>query len=843
MKKTISFFSKNALLSLLVFSGIGSAEILPTIAEDTTTIWSASFLEKIKRDDTYNPALYGSASLSLDVTRAEGEVGQLILTPKEDANYDIQLSDLTLDGQPSVTYPASQVNVYTALYVNVGNLYNGRTRGMTTGYYPDTMLPWEAAKRSGVNRLYAGKNQSVYFDFQIPLHQTPGLYHGTYQVTVSGFTYDIPVTLKVRDLTVSPAVTSLSLFLDDWTYYLGEYEGTQRMLDLYHQALMDYRLCPSKLVTDTSYTQEDAAYYAEKVAELYHEGRDESRYGEGADRFTNYCVPVSPASESVFANQLNLYLGEIAKVSCREGVNLLDRARLYFIDEPEGNRAYDYTRTMSAWYESAKLAVSSAIEQSRAFYKTTYGVNDSFVTAMVDSVKNLHNIITQSYMEKYEEYVETWCPLFDSYDTPSNVAKYQEDNPDERWWYGCVIPMTPYPTYHIDDLGFSPRIVGWLQALYGVKGNLYWAVDSYAPYSNILSEGGYAYRFPEEYYDDASIYDICNGEGYLFRPGKKYGVDGPIPTARITSIRDGLEEYELLENLKTIYRSTSESIGITCDAESNIRDLLSALASGMQIGGTVADFEAARQSLLDLCEFTKSGAVFSQYQDDGSGHVSYDLFVPSDVSIKVEGAEESGVNAVTGGSIHHYTVDLSSSSASAVVFTVTKDGQTVSLTRRLAGKVTVYDVSEATKQELSGDVETNSSLRQEDGRTLLPLHLKEVGASETRRYQRVYFKPSYLSEWNEKTTRALFKFYFEPAKESDTLKLRLCVKYKNKLSVEEVYSGNLTNGYNEITVSQSRLNWSNGAIERIDFRFDDAATGSVIAARDDVSFAGVSLYQ
>lgn len=841
MKKMVKSGLSILLTGILLGQTTGTTNVFSVFAEDTCTLWSAPFTEKIKREDEYDISEYGGASVNVDAARAECEAVQLVITANQKVEYRVKVSDLSLVGDSGVKFSAENVDVYSALYTNVSGLYNGKTRHMTTGWYPDAMLPYSAAVEYGENQISEKENQSVYFDFNIPWDQTAGVYTGQFTLTVGGQEYKVPVTLQVRDLTVETDLSTKSAFLDDWTHYLGEYEGSQRMQDLYHQALMNYRLVPSKLVTDTKYTQEDAEYYAEKVVELYKYGSDEEKFGKGADRFTNFVVPVSLSNEDNFCKQFNLYLHEFAKVSCRENVNFIERTTVYCVDEPEMYNASWWVEIVDGWYKAGKLSAAAYLEQHRAYYKSEYGATDEFIDELIESVGNIHNVITQGYMEKYEGIVETWCPTYDSYDYPANVEKYNETNPDEKWWYGCVVPVAPYPTYHVDDLGFSPRIVGWLQAVYGVKGNLYWAVDSYAAYKNAGNQG-YAYRYQEDYYDAAANYDICSGEGYLFRPGKKYGIDGPIPTTRITSIRDGLEEYELLEDLKEVYAATEGQIGVPCDAVSTISDLISSMCTGMQVSGTSADFYKARKDMLDLCEFTSTGAVFSSFADDGSGHISYDLFVPDGASVQATGAKLDETLNVNGGKIYKYSVDMTVMQADSVLFTVVKDGKTFSIERALPGSVSAHNVTSATLGEMTGDLNTDAALTEIDGNQVVRLSLKEIGAEETRRYQRVYFTPSYLNEINADVSKLLLKFYFLPANAQETLKVRICIKYKNKLSVEEVFSGSLVNGYNEIAIVGNRFSWTNGEIERIDFRFDDAATGVTVSARKDIYFAGVTVY-
>lgn len=820
-----------------------SANVLADDGSAAVELWGAPFTEKILQEDTVDySSVKTAAKINLDVARAETECAQIVMTTgNADATYTVSLSDLTLTSDSSVKFKADRVTAYTAQYFNISSFYSGNARPFSKGHFPDTMLPYEAAAEYGENTIEAHCNQSLYFEFDVPDDQAPGIYQGNYSVTVGGKTTNIPVTVRVRDFTVSTSVSSKSCFLDNWFYYLGEYNGSQRMLDNYHKMLMQYRLCPNVLVASSNMQQEDAEYYAQKVVELYEYGCDEELFGEGADRFTNYTIPTQPSDQNIYCNTFTMYVDEIAKVSCQKGVNFVERAVVYKVDEPEGNGAWEYTKTFDTYFRAGRIAAANSIENNRASLKSAYGVTDAFIDELVESAKNIHNLVTQGYMEKYEDRIETWCPLFDSYDSPAAVEKYNELNPDERWWYGCVIPPAPHPTYHVDDLLISPRLVGWLQAYYGVRGNLYWAVDLYAAYENDGS--GYQYCYQEDYYDNVGPYANTSGEGYLFRPGKKYGIDGPIPTIRLQAIRDGLEEYELLEDIKGEYASVSEATGIICNAESTIGDMLSSMCSGMQVGGTSADFATARAQLLDLYDFTTTGVVFQDYNDDGKGTITYSVFVPNGVTLEVQNATKSGETSYASGKLVTYTVDMQTTTAAAVIFTATDSEKTVTMQRELPGKVSVYPVGDTTASEFSGTDLDSATLATNDGVTALQLKLKAVDALETRRYQRVTYRPAFMTQIGKNLSQISFNFQFLPSDKTEKLAFKICVKYKNKTSLTEEYSGELTYGNNEIVwANLNTRKWSDGAIERIDFRFGDAAGGVAIAARSDVYFTGVSLY-
>jgi hypothetical protein len=50
---------------------------------------------------------------------------------------------------------------------------------------------------------------------------------------------------------------------------------------------------------------------------------------------------------------------------------------------------------------------------------------------------------------------------------------------------------------------------------------------------------------------DAGSY-VLNGEGSLFYPGNAVGYNGPVASARLKVLRDGMEDYEYIKLLATV---------------------------------------------------------------------------------------------------------------------------------------------------------------------------------------------------------------------------------------------------------------------------------------------------
>lgn len=144
-------------------------------------------------------------------------------------------------------------------------------------------------------------------------------------------------------------------------------------------------------------------------------------------------------------------------------------------------------------------------------------------------------------------------PLFTDYDSPDGRAAMKEwanywfGEDGKLWWYAACTPRAPYPSYHIEDELLSSRILSWMMYHYGIEGNLYW--DS--AYYRIADTD----TTVQDYYQLPNRFPTSNGEGFVCYPGRQYGINGPVGSLRLHSIRDGSEEYELFYALNEMYKA------------------------------------------------------------------------------------------------------------------------------------------------------------------------------------------------------------------------------------------------------------------------------------------------
>lgn len=348
-----------------------------------------------------------------------------------------------------------------------------------TGWYPDALVPFENVKARGENKVAAGQNQGLYVTFNVPLDCEPGTYTGEIVISATGGEERVSVALNVLDVEVSAERHAKNIFLAEWHYSMGELNSSQEMLDRYVEALFEYRLSPNIVVTDTVHSDEDIAFYTDLAYEYMQDVR-----------CSNITIPYATATidgqTCIDPVVFEKYLMSFARKSLETGLNMFDKSVCYFsiIDEPQNFGILERVKVVTRVYRETLQSVSEQIADLEG--------DTALKEALAESVLDIKNVVTASYSDAYAPYVETWCPQVSYYDTESGRAMYAAQ--EEKWWYTCISPRAPYPTYHTEDTLLSARALGWMQAQYDVVGNLFWAVNIYAQYD------GATYHPIEDYY-------------------------------------------------------------------------------------------------------------------------------------------------------------------------------------------------------------------------------------------------------------------------------------------------------------------------------------------------------
>ncbi len=835
-------------------------------ASSPAEVWYAPGTQKIRSD--IGKSAYADivrTSVNVQMGKAEYESAQIIMSAIEDIGaYELTVSDLSLQGNESVKFSANNVTVYNQRYINV-TVVREVSPGSTPGWYPDALVPFAGAKKYGENKVKQGTNQGLWVTFSAPEDCTPGTYTGEFTLTMDGYEHKVPVTLTVRDYDFAKNHTAQNCFLMDWTSFAyAELDSSQEMYDAYAKALLEYRLQPGLLMNDYLRSDpDDILYYTDRAFELAQDPRCSVVFlpFDVTNSDNTYLLKdTSKAYLKAFADK------SLASYGTDTQLNLVGKTRSYFtfIDEPTMNPAL-IPRVNRAMKDFAEVRMDVKNELQAELDAAKEGMTEDeieFKQAVINDILKVRDIVTGPHDDRMTG-VEIYCPLIDEYDNEKNREEYAEDV--ERWWYTAVGPRYPYPGYHIDNTSLlSARLISWMQSEYDVVGNLYWATNLYNAYSveEFIED---PYDFPRRY----SFAGGANGDGFLFYPGKRYDVFGPVGSIRLQAIRDGLEEYEVLRAVKEIYAGIDEAIG-SGGNEHNVRVNFSDvykrmsenLYSGTSVYTTQDYFDEAQDLLGNLGELAAmGGAVASVENKEGSAKVK--IIVPRGITVTYETGGDEGKSIVkhefaqTGDNAAYDMFEITQpilSSNNVFVCSVASAEKTIDLRINLGGAVTERNaaqmrenlqtgVGELTVPTAADMVKANTVDTSITDTETEWLQLKLPDATVQRRQTLLITDAELLGQIGSGTQKLVLSFYNNrdtSGKDEGKYTFRLQFKYANSEYYTEIRQDQLKGGYNVITVGNMfGYDWENlGALTEIRVFFGETESEKT----NDVYFIGAQVY-
>lgn len=677
---------KKSIISVLLAAVLFSACACNTPDEDTAhsvEVWTAKGTEKLLRDVDYS-SRYGTTTLSIKAFKNEYESAQIMISSQGAYDYEVTVAALTNENGDVLS--ADSFALYHQKYINVTKIRDDNSPTNTVGYYPDALIPMGNAVAYGETKI-TGKNQGVWVTLNVPKEQPAGNYTGAFKVKVNGETFNVPVDVTVYDYVLSDEVHSKSSFSIGYEYLgWGELDTSVEMQEAYYEALLEYRLNGQHLPgNEMVYVRPEGEelqrflYYADKYS------RD--------PRCSTYNLPFTLTTayyngktiQSVDFEQFAVLLRKMAAYSAENGINILKKAATYFIFFDE----YDLNGTTDV----ANYNLNKATEVCRAVADELNGSlvceDEALRADIIACVEGIKHKVVGNLTDGLQVEQATSVPLISKYHTEAGRKLYSDfatrcyGEDAELWAYTCLEPRTPYPTYHLEDILMSSRLMGWMMYDYDIVGNLYWEVTLYAWRQSAFGD----YQL-QDYYDTAARYPAANGDGYLFYPGRDYGVYGPIGSLRLHSIRDGNEDYDLAYALEETYTR----YGVT---ESNFNALYSLMTDKLYSGtsvrirdGLTDYFEESRTflaELLQLAEHTNT-VIKSVTQENGKTTVAVET--DADVTLSVGGKT---LAPTLKGDRAEYGITIEMAEAANYLnFSATKDGKTYSLNVNLGGRSSVY---------------------------------------------------------------------------------------------------------------------------------------------------------
>lgn len=574
---------------MVSFFGCGTKQAAPLstqpVVEEKVKLWWAYATENLLKDYDYD--YDRDSTLRFYAIKGETESLQLMITPKENVDsFDFIIEDIK--SQSGAVISKKNFEIFVNWYVSVDRSYNSTA---LTGFYPDALVPLKSSKRARENFINARENQGIWVNVDIPKDAEAGVYTGTGTLKLDEDAYEIPISVTVYDAQMPEQVHSRTAFAV-WYDYISKGEGSYstELADAYFWFLIDKRVMTTN-VEPGKYS--DYTAYMSFLVNHLASNPDVSAYNlpyrvcQGADGHALL------AEDSVL-ELLNMMVDK--NISLRENgdmeTDLFKKAYYYLgnvCDEPHTPEAFERTRICDEIISRCKLTVAERLNDYPDLKESLLGIEHVVTTALLPELIGTDSVGG----------VQTWCPTFENFQSQEQRERYYERRyHSERimgegiWWYGCIIPTAPYPTYHLDDSLVVPRVLSWMQFDYEIEGNLYWAVNYY---DTCESTG-------RDVWESANSWPSIAGEGQLVYPGKKYGIMGPISTCRLESIREGNEDYEYFWMIDQMIQEYNLEMGTNLKTQELLRPILDGLYDGMIPERDPEAFHQHRMNLLSLLE-------------------------------------------------------------------------------------------------------------------------------------------------------------------------------------------------------------------------------------------------
>ncbi|HEY7693585.1 MAG TPA: glycoside hydrolase domain-containing protein [Gaiellaceae bacterium] len=384
---------------------------------------------------------------------------------------------------------------------------------------PDALLPWD-----GSSRPVERPNQPLYLQVTVPPDAAPGGYAATVTVTVDGKATPIRVSIRVFDLRLpAPSALQGSLLTAfhlvpqayvakvDQLFHLGSNAARSAANAKLFSFLAENRIAPA----DWGFGEpKSAAGYSSSAKWWLDAGGNMVKQGPAS--FAALRIPISNQRASV-GNRI----AGISPFEVDDWCDYLHAVRgfwdahgwvdghlsyLYSLDEPglEGMRlvARQADVVHRCWPGSSMLVTGNPTQPNR-FLWDAKGSDDVDIWA----------VLSRRYYGQYN-------------DPRGKLALIGQVRKAGRMvWSTTYSGVAGSPGYSAAEPLSDPRVFLLWNALEGIQGTLYaQGLTSYTKGNPLDSVA-------------------ANGESVLVYPG----ADGPVPSARLEQIRDGIEDWDVLD--------------------------------------------------------------------------------------------------------------------------------------------------------------------------------------------------------------------------------------------------------------------------------------------------------
>ncbi len=522
----------------LFFYAADYGQLLPASTGEIA-VWWCDATRKVAKQRAL-PRDRGPA-VRLEAARNEFEAAQIVVRPgKPLVGLTAKSSPLT--GPGGAVIGLDRIQLLQVAYVRA---HVPTDKLGLADEWPDPLPPLDAPIDVEANR-----NQPLWLLVQVPADAAAGDYRGTVTLEAAGFVAEVAVELHVWDFVLPDRPFTQSGF-GLGVGRIAQYHGLKTEEDKravyakYLQAFADHRISPY-----TPNPFDPIQYRFDAEADPPRCEIDFSRFDAAMERaireyhITSFMLSLPGMGHGTFHERAE---GELA--GCKAGTpryeammrSMLEQIQSHLDEKGWLDLAYVY------WFDEPD-------EKDYAF------VRDGMARLKKYAPK-IRRLLTEEPVKELTDVVNLWCPI-------SHHFKPEEAEPlmaggNQFWWYVCTGPKQPYCTLFTDHPATALRVWLWQTWQRNIRGVLIWETvywTSPTAFPNSLQNpyaDAMAYRTGYGQPEGTQAF-WGNGDGRLLYPplsaasgSDKPVLDPPVSSLRLEALRDGIEDVDYLNLLKS----------------------------------------------------------------------------------------------------------------------------------------------------------------------------------------------------------------------------------------------------------------------------------------------------
>ena len=523
------------------------------------SVWCVGEATKIKPGDAVSARnlTWDGATRTVKIGSARNEYVsfQIAVHADQEELKEVTVVASGLTG-PGAGIPISSIELYLEHYLEVTITSRGDgthvLKGATAGEQPTQMVPFASAKYGAPFAVGPGRNQPVWVDIYVPEDAAPGAYAGTFQVKSGARELGlVKVALTVWNFTL-PQETHFHSYLYTgpeqirWGYQTGNDAGSdacKAIMDKHfrmaHQHRLNFNPCGGSGLEEVSDT----------YSKFYTGTGFTERVGRGVGQNVA-CISPQGDGEKEF------------KASCTTIVDWWDRSKLnavlfgYIWDEPHSDEDFVASKRKCNW-----------VRESVGKKLSTYIATPQWQRYAAGEV-NIYSEPEAADIPKILARGDTVWAVNAGYGAGPYV--------DAPGYGGCSIVWMNWKMktggwqfwdccYWVDTQNRKHRVKGRWQK------DMTFAEINANPRKYLTDLWHDPLNFDESRKQGYPLGDSIriNGDGLLYYPGHDLGIDGPIASYALKSLRRGAQDYEYLWLLQQAGKGTESDaiVATVCPAD------------------------------------------------------------------------------------------------------------------------------------------------------------------------------------------------------------------------------------------------------------------------------------